>query len=131
VLSVILVLSHSGYYLFLWVPPTGGIQQRAGGSKENDMKLFNLGTIVFTKRIQIKYKSDSVFAFFVEKTLQMHSSGNWGDVCDEDWESNQNALRSGGRLFSAYWLDDNQTEKIWIITEEDRSTTTVLYPDEY
>lgn len=61
----------------------------------------------------------------------MHASGNWGDVCDEDWESNNEALRTGDRLLSAYWLDDAHTEKIWIITEADRSATTILFPEEY
>lgn len=92
---------------------------------------FDFGNIVFTRGVYKKYTEDANFEFFVDKALQMHTSGNWGDVCDEDWESNQDALSSGGRLFSAYWLDDSHTEKIWIITEEDRSTTTVLYPEEY
>ena len=61
--------------------------------------------------------------------LNRHKSGDWGDVCPEDWQANETALQDGGRLFSVYH-DQNGT-KFWIITEADRSITTVLMPDEY
>lgn len=95
------------------------------------MSLFPMGQVVMTRGIADRCADDSLFAFLVQKALQMHSDGNWGDVCDEDWESNQEALKTGDRLFSAYYLDENMTEKIWIITEADRSATTVLCPSEY
>lgn len=93
--------------------------------------LFNFGNIVFTRGICKRCEESNTFEFFVNKALQMHTSGDWGDICDEDWENNQKALANGERLFSAYWMDDLHTEKIWIITEADRSATTVLFPDEY
>lgn len=95
------------------------------------MQLFEIGRLVVTKGIADRMDEDATFEYLVHKAFQMHASGNWGDLCDEDWESNQNALKNGGRLFSAYWLDDAHTEKIWIITEWDRSVTTILFPDEY
>lgn len=58
-----------------------------------------------------------------------HSTGDWGDVEREDWAANDDALVNGGRLFSAYQL--TATARVWIITEADRSATTVLLPDEY
>lgn len=60
--------------------------------------------------------------------LKRHNSGDWGDICSEDWELNDDALEDGGRLFSAY---ETPAGKIWIITEADRSVTTILLPKEY
>lgn len=60
--------------------------------------------------------------------LQRHQSNDWGDVCKEDSEANDHALHDGTRLLSAYLVNDST---IWIITEADRSSTTVLLPEEY
>ena len=57
-----------------------------------------------------------------------HLNQDWGDVCEEDKQSNNQALINGGRLLSSYTLDD---ETIWIITEANRSATTILLPSEY
>lgn len=93
--------------------------------------LFSLGQVVVTCGVNERMKVDPVFAFYVRKSLQMHSTGNWGDVCDEDWESNQKALKGGDRLLSVYNMDEDGEEQIWIITEWDRSVTTILFPNEY
>ena len=61
--------------------------------------------------------------------LNRHESGDWGDVCREDWQSNDQALDDGSRLFSVYRT--RLEERLWIITEADRSFTTVLLPYEY
>lgn len=96
------------------------------------MALFDMGQVVMTSGVADKVAESETYAFLVQKALQMHSEGNWGDVYDEDWESNQNALRDGDRLFSVYIMSELDPEdKIWIITEADRSTTTVLLPEEY
>ncbi|RMD57464.1 hypothetical protein D6833_13935 [Candidatus Parcubacteria bacterium] len=59
-----------------------------------------------------------------------HAWGDWGKVCRSDREANDMNWRAGyGRLFSAYRLDSG--EDVWIITEADRSATTVLLPWEY
>lgn len=60
--------------------------------------------------------------------LARHQSGDWGDLCREDWKMNDHDLREGGRLFSAY---DTPAGRVWIITEADRSVTTILLPHEY
>lgn len=52
-----------------------------------------------------------------------------GDVCKEDWKSNDEALKNGLRLLSEYKLPDGR--RIWIITEWDRSATTLLFPEDY
>lgn len=61
--------------------------------------------------------------------LQRHARGDWGDVDNDDWRANDDAALYGDRLLSAYHLQDGT--KIWIITEWDRSVTTILLPDDY
>lgn len=61
--------------------------------------------------------------------LARHQSGDWGDLGDDDRAENEFSLGKHLRLFSAYDLDDGTT--IWIITEADRSSTTILLPDDY
>ncbi len=58
-----------------------------------------------------------------------HVSGDWGDICAEDRQANADALHYGYRLMSVYEL--SKTERLWIITEADRSSTTLLLPEEY
>ena len=61
--------------------------------------------------------------------LQRHHSGDWGDVDDHDRQVNEDALRSGDRLVSIY--KSVRDQKFYIITERDRSVTTVLLPEDY
>ena len=59
-----------------------------------------------------------------------HAGGDWGDLSDDDRDLNERALAKGGeRIFSAYNLSGGR--RVWIITEADRSVTTVLLPEEY
>ena len=60
--------------------------------------------------------------------LGRHASGDWGDVCAADAQANDLALDGAARLLSAY---DTAAGRLWIITEADRSATTVLLPSEY
>lgn len=64
------------------------------------------------------------------KFLARHARGDWGEVDAEDSQANEDALVHGERLLSAYTLAD-QTTRIWIITEADRSSSTILQPSEY
>jgi hypothetical protein len=61
--------------------------------------------------------------------ISRHMRGDWGDVPTVDAKTNADALRIGARLLSSYPLADGA--RIWIITEADRSTTTLLLPEEY
>lgn len=61
--------------------------------------------------------------------LNRHLSGDWGDLCVEDRKLNDEAVENGDRVLSAYTL--TTAEKIWVITEADRSSTCVLLPSEY
>lgn len=65
----------------------------------------------------------------VEEFLNRHVSGDWGDLDVEDRNLNDFAVRHGGRILSAYRTRRNV--RLWIITEADRSATTILLPDEY
>ncbi len=61
--------------------------------------------------------------------LSRHLRGDWGDLCQEDKTENELSLKYGYRLMSSYPV--SVTEKLWIITEADRSVTTLLLPEEY
>jgi hypothetical protein len=61
--------------------------------------------------------------------LRRHMSNDWGELSDEDARENELSLKEGFRLLSAYRTAKGQ--KLWIITEADRSSTTILLPDEY
>lgn len=62
--------------------------------------------------------------------LARHIHGDWGNLSVEDLAANELALLTGKRLLSSYNLPDGRS-KIWIITEADRSVTTILLPEEY
>jgi hypothetical protein len=61
--------------------------------------------------------------------LSRHLRGDWGDLCQEDKTENELSLKHGLRLLSSYPV--TATEKLWIITEADRSATTLLLPEDY
>jgi hypothetical protein len=61
--------------------------------------------------------------------LVRHSAGDWGDLDQHDKAENESALKDGVRILSAYLLADGT--RIWVITEADRSVTTILLPEEY
>lgn len=89
---------------------------------------FELGQIICTKRISEEMKSDENFYTFVYASLAKYICGHWGDTCADDVEANNNAIKDGERILAVYKYRD---ESIWIITEWDRSVTTVLFPEEY
>lgn len=86
--------------------------------------LFPLGQVVITTNA-----CDALHLEDVTAALRRHASGDWGELCAEDLQENRRSLESGGRLFSAY--RDRGGVKFWIITECDRSVTTVLLPEDY
>ena len=61
--------------------------------------------------------------------LHRHQHGDWGSVPAEDAEENARSIEDGCRILSSYFL--NADERVWSITEADRSMTTLLLPDEY
>jgi hypothetical protein len=87
---------------------------------------FTLGRIVLTTGAQEVLAEAEVV---VADLLCRHVTGDWGDLCQADKLLNNQALIEHKRLMSSYLLSTG--EKIWIITEADRSTTTLLLPTEY
>ncbi len=90
---------------------------------------FPLGQVVATP-----HALESVPGNQVQAALGRHARGDWGDVCDDDWEANESALQDGSRLFSVYHTAEGV--KFWMITEAtddggNRSATTVLLPEDY
>ena len=94
--------------------------------------LFDLGRIVATRGALDACPPDHL-----HQLLARHVRGDWGFISAEDRKSNFEALFDGGRLLSAFPLDPAKPCKgwgentLWIITEDDRSATTFLLPDEY
>ncbi len=87
---------------------------------------FSLGQIVATPgALDLLRESGESPAIF----LNRHVQGDWGEVCQEDRQLNDQALVEGSRVLSAYRTAKN--ERLWIITEADRSSTCLLRPDEY
>jgi len=88
--------------------------------------LFNLGQVVATPgALQALEDSEQTAIEF----LNRHVSGDWGELDEEDRKENELSLKEGFRILSPYHL--RKGKKIWIITEADRSVTTLLLPEEY
>ncbi len=85
---------------------------------------FPLGRLVATSNAVSQLSPADVAA-----GIGRHASGDWGEVCEEDHASNEEALVDGIRLMSVYTSSNGI--KFWIITEWDRSITTVLLPEDY
>jgi hypothetical protein len=87
---------------------------------------FSLGQVVATPAaLEALEQSGEPF----QKFLTRHVVGDWGELDSEDVEANERALREDERLLSAYHTAKG--EKLWIITEADRSVTTLLLPSDY
>lgn len=61
--------------------------------------------------------------------LGRHVRADWGEVCDDDKAANDDALKCGSRILSAYRT--SKGVKVWVISEADRSSTCILLPEEY
>lgn len=85
---------------------------------------FNPGKLVITPTA-----SRSVPQMEIIRSIIRHTQGDWGVVGPEGRRENELALEAGFRLLSAY--DSRAGQRFWILTEEDRSATTILLPEEY
>lgn len=90
---------------------------------------FELGMIVNTIGVNDFMEESSKNAMYVHECLDRYVNCDWGEMCVEDKEMNDIALKDGGRIFASY--EKEGMPKIWIITEWDRSVTTILFPSEY
>lgn len=106
-------------------PSIRGEREKSDGEKE-PKPLFRLGQIVGTPGAVDAIKDaqqDPV------ELLLRHVTGDWGDLDDEDKKENELSVKEGFRILSAYKLETGM--KVWVITEWDRSVTTILLPEEY
>ncbi len=86
---------------------------------------FEMGKIVITSNAY--YMLNIWFVSWIIK--YRYSRGDWGNIPESDWRENDKSLTNGGRLLASY--TDVNGVKFWIITEADRSYTTVLLPEDY
>lgn len=86
--------------------------------------LFRLGRMVATPNALRSIPQDDIL-----KANHRHQAGDWGSLDSDDRDSNNRALEKGGRIISAYNADNGT--RFWIITDADRSVTTVLLPEDY
>jgi hypothetical protein len=88
--------------------------------------LFSLGALVATPAaIEAISEGGQTAAEFLDR----HAQGDWGDVCEDDKTANDEAIREGSRILSAYRTANGV--KLWVITEADRSSTCCLLPSDY
>jgi len=88
--------------------------------------LFDLGLVVATPgALNALRRSGESPASFVQR----HVQGDFGEVDQEDRQANEEAIRDGSRILSAY--KTKAGERLWLITEADRSSTCILLPEEY
>ncbi len=93
--------------------------------------LFKLGQVVSTPGAQqvLAGNDDEITAWFESMALlRRHQEGDWGNVPPEDAKANDQAVEIGERILSSYEVNG---ERMWVITEWDRSVTTLLLPSEY
>ncbi|MDP1678680.1 MAG: type I restriction endonuclease subunit M [Candidatus Nitrotoga sp.] len=95
-------------------------------SKTKSVRLFSLGQVVATPGA---LEALEQYAINAADLIQRHQSGDWGNVPPDDTEENMRSVENGWRILSSYPINDDQN--IWIITEADRSVTTLLLPEEY
>jgi hypothetical protein len=130
----------------LWVAPIAGGRLACSGAfllnteaKENkrnyimECKPFSMGQLVGTPAALAILDSGRI-----AEILQRHLNFDWGTVGVSDWRANDLATLDGGRIFSAYWIDeqDHEKGKVWVITtatDDDgaRESTCILLPEDY
>ena len=86
------------------------------------------GRILATRGVANEMEKSPEFAHEVAVALNRYQRKDWGELCQEDKELNDRAIENNDRILAAYKVGN---ETIWIITEWDRSATTILFPNEY
>lgn len=95
-----------------------------------DENKFELGRLVVTIAVDALMRSNQRFKDFVLVSLYRYINCDWGDTCDADKATNNEALIAGNRIFAVY-KNKRLGKTIYIITEWDRSGTTILFPEDY
>ena len=89
---------------------------------------FDLGMVVMSEGVEDLVNKDSMYKLEVGKCLNRHHNGDWGCVSKEDALMNNTAVEIAEQIMSMYSTSEG---RIWIITEHDRSVTSILFPSEY
>lgn len=92
------------------------------------MLKFELGKVCMTSGIDYAIKEDKNYYKELITCFEKYITGNWGDLCEEDKQANEDALINNERLLASYLTSKG---KVYIITERDRSCTTILFANEY
>ena len=95
---------------------------------------FVTGPVVMTNGVMMNIIRNPGYSIWANICLERHRHEDWGDICDEDKEMNDESVRiesEGGYTGSIMSSYENGDDKLWIITESDRSCTTLLLPEEY
>ena len=102
------------------------MEKQISDNKDHMLPKFPLGRVVATPGAltALEEANQNPFEF-----LARHQAGDWGDLCEEDKRENEFSVRNGFRILRAYRTRNNT--KVWVITEADRSATTLLLPEEY
>lgn len=99
------------------------------------MKDLKTGNLITSSGVTDKMYQCARFSVFCQHSLEKHKKGDWGNVEQEDWECNDLAFEENDRIVSQYSFPPevaaNEDDSIYIITEYDRSVTTILFPSEY
>src|SRR5206468_11061601 len=106
------------------LPAKGGSVPMEQRTSQSSQPKFLLGRIVATPGVLSALTSEDI-----QTALSRHVTGDWGDLDEEDRRENELSLANGFRLLSAY--RSKAGVKFWVITEADRSVTTILLPEEY
>lgn len=102
-------------------------EERNKENGEGKGRIFPLGQVVATPGAIEAMSEDGTDSW---ELLDRHVAGDWGDLGEDDKQENELSVREGFRIFSAYILPKTGV-KLWVITEADRSATTILLPSEY
>ena len=92
----------------------------------NNRPLFAIGALCSTPGALAALEQANVAGVIL---LMWHATGDWGEMDEDDRRANELAVAEGSRVFSSYTLATGA--KVWVITEADRSSTTLLLPEEY
>lgn len=95
----------------------------------------SLGPVIFSETINSWIQDRSHILLSIGQSLDLYRAGDWGDLCEEDWQSNLDTIHSshGSSLIGCYKLFDNRI--FWVTTSDygnlELALTTVLHPSEY
>lgn len=89
---------------------------------------FELGQLIVTESVDARMRADHAFDAFVKTSLGQFKNCDWGTLCDEDKEMCNESVKRGDRMIMGSYKRND--EEIWIITEWDRSATTIMFPHE-